>query len=148
MSPLVPRCPRGHRHLLLNKDNSFADTLEPIAEFKDLCVLCCRRFLYRRNWLILTVTFRGFKMRTLFLLFTSVCGRFPSYISSTHVSACVRTVIRVGFVRPCIGIAHLHVSSAVSALEHKNFNGIVHGSSSFLMLCLGMVSDETIDRSE
>ena len=39
MAPLVPRCHRGHRHLLLNKDNSFADALESIAEFKDLCVL-------------------------------------------------------------------------------------------------------------
>ena len=35
VEPLVPRCHRGHRHLLL------ADALESIAEFKDLCVLCC-----------------------------------------------------------------------------------------------------------
>ena len=34
-------CRQGHRHLLLNRDNSFADALESIAEFKDLCVLCC-----------------------------------------------------------------------------------------------------------
>ena len=42
MAPLVPRCHRRHRHLLLNKDNSFADALESIAEFKDLCVLRCQ----------------------------------------------------------------------------------------------------------
>ena len=43
-------------------------------------------------------------------------------------------------------VLSLALPSAVSALKYTNFNGIVHGSSSFLMLCLGIVSDETIDR--
>ena len=39
-------------------------------------------------------------------------------------------------------------ASAVSALKHDdaNFLGIVQGSLSFLMLCLGMVSGETVDQ--
>ena len=39
--------------------------------------------------------------------------------------------------------------SAVSALKHvdTSFNGTVHGSSSFLMLCLGVASDKTIDQN-
>ena len=59
-----------------------------------------------------------------------------------------------GTLLPCLLLVlalALHIfmlSSTVSALKlkHTSFNVTVHGSSFFLMLCLGIMSDETIDR--
>jgi len=71
-----------------------------------------------------------------------------SNMISAYVLVCSRMLSELALFVLALALCIVMFATAVSALKHDdaNFNGIVEGSLSFLMLCLGMASDETIDR--
>ena len=88
---------------------------------------------------------RRLKKRTLFSCSQVIVASFFAH----ERCACFRLLFELNLFVLAFPLCIFMFPISVRALKRddNNYNGIVHGSFSFLMPCLGMVSDETIDQN-